>query len=423
MKELLKKKLNNVKDLEQRKALKELIDEFLLPMAEYQDERWEELVSRVANEIRPRNEQFCDIVMGLCGKDEYDPAHSYLFPILPFETLNLSSIETSLKDSNETHAPVTLFSAYIDETWERVLEILSEAPVFDVNLRTNDGASVNGSCCLVPDEKYKDALRDVYRSFEKNGLPWNTVCTAYIDRMASAVLTECEPFPADATLAEINVNFGDAAHIFRTDMAPLWNIARLEMKCNGAIFPLEDNVTFEHYIEIESSETEHGYLVAANNEYVRSVRKEGATLIITTNDAKGNDTDVYKIVHPRDSQTDAKLPYPLFLNRRRSFFTDMLANRATNVFTYAEVMRIISSYSFPLTVRDIKVTDEKYPSCTRGTMNFALDDAFSHINTAQTLCVSFDADEKGKYTQDTIRFLMSELQMRFPVYLCVGVLL
>jgi hypothetical protein len=418
MKEMLRKKLNNVKDLEQRRALKELIEEVLLPMAENQEEKWSEITGRVVDEIRPQEEPY-EIVMGLCDKADYDPVHSHLFPILPPEKPNLSGMEAALK---ETRGPVVLFSVYINETWEKVLGILSDPPIFDAVLLTADGTSVNGVCRLIPDTGYADALRDVYRSFIKNGLPWNTVNTAHIDRMASVELTGWDEFPKDAKLSEIDVKFGTSDCVFLTDMIPLWNIVRLEMKCSGAIFPMEDSVTFEHYIEIEESEAEHGYLISAGNEDVQSVRRESSALVIRTNDAKGKNPDVYKIVRPHDLQMDTMLRYPPFSNRRRLLFTDMLANRAMNVFTYAEAMRIIESHSLPVTVRDIGITDKKYPPHTRGTMNLVLDDAFSHINDSKILCVSFEAEENAEYSQDMIRFLMSELQMYFPVYLCVGVI-
>jgi hypothetical protein len=421
MKETLKKKLNNVKDLEQRKALKELVDEVLMPMAEYQEERWEELLNRVADEVQPSDEPH-EIVTGLCGKDEYDPAHSYLFPILPPEKPNLSDIEAALKATGETRAPIRLFSVYINETWEKALGILTDSPVFDVTLLTAGGASVSGTCLLVPDERYKEVLRDVYRSFIKNGLSWNTVCTAYTDRMASIELTEWESFPEDAVLSEIHVNFKDFADTFVTDMVPLWNIARSEMKSINFALPVEDGLTFEHRIGIDESEIAHGYIVNTNDESVRSVRREHARLIVTTDTKKSRMWEIYKIVCPQGSQTDMRLPYPLFSNRRRRLFIDMFAERARNIFTYAEAMRILSSYDLPVTALDLEATSEELPPHTHGTMNFDLDGGFTHINTAKTLCVFFEADGKEEYAQDIIRFLMSELQMHFPVYRCAGLL-
>jgi hypothetical protein len=100
----------------------------------------------------------------------------------------------------------------------------------------------------------------------------------------------------------------------------------------------------------------------------------------------------------------------------------MFAERARNIFTYAEAMRILSSYDFPVTAIDLEVTSEECPAYTHGTMNLAIDEAFTHINTAKTLCVFFETDGEEEYARDMIRFLMSELQMHFPVYRCAGVL-
>jgi hypothetical protein len=419
MKELFKKKLDAVEDLEQRRALKELIEKVLLPMAEYQEEKWAEVIERVVDEVRPKEEPR-EIVMGLCKKEEYDPVHSYLFPILPPDTLELSGIESALQ---ENAAPVPLFSVYINQTWEKTLEILSDPPVFDANLRTNDGRQVNGVCRLVPDERYKDVLRDLYRSFTKSGLAWETVCTAYIDRMVRVELTEWETFSEDMTLAEINVKFGDFSQVFLTDMTPLWNIVRSEMKSVNFAVPLENGLLFEHKVGIDESESEHGYLVNTSDETVQSVRRERTRLVITANTKKSRVWDVYKIVRPQELRMDAGLSYPLFSNRRRLEFVDMLADRTRNLFTYAEAMRIVGAYFLPLRARDLKVTeDETYPPHTYGTMNFGLDDAFSCISAEKSLCMYFETEAESAYTQDMIRFLMSELQARFPVFRCVGVL-
>jgi hypothetical protein len=113
--------------------------------------------------------------------------------------------------------------------------------------------------------------------------------------------------------------------------------------------------------------------------------------------------------------------YPIFSNRHRLSFADRFAF-CSNVFTDAEVMRLISSYELPLTVKKTEITEERYPSHTHGTMNFPLDEAFSHMSSEKSFCVSFAADEGcGEYAEDMARFLASELQMRYPGYRCVGV--
>jgi hypothetical protein len=74
-------------------------------------------------------------------------------------------------------------------------------------------------------------------------------------------------------------------------------------------------------------------------------------------------------------------------------------------------------------VEKIEVTDKRYPAYTHGTMNFALDDAFSHVGSEKTLCVSFRADEGSEeYAQDMARFIASELQIRYWGYCIAGVL-
>jgi hypothetical protein len=418
MRNVLKKKLEAVKSLEERGALKELIEQVVLPMAEYQKDRWDRLEERVFNEIRLPEESH-DIVVGMCDKRSYDPVHTYLFPILPPETADLAAIGAALAGE----APVELFSVFVDAEWSRALDILSAPSDFPVRLHAGSQV-VHGTCRLIPDFRYKDALRDVYRSFVKHDLPWKTVPTPYIDRMARAVMTKWDKFPSDATLSEIDVEFGDLSDVLRHDRVLLWNVKRLEMKGDAFVLPLEETSVFEHRVDIEKSGAAHGYLVSAREQSVRFVRREAEELVITADEPKVKAWDVYKIVRPQETQMNANPPYPLFSNRRRLTFTDTLATRSTPIFSFAEIMRRIEAYEFPLEVRGIEVTEEKLPAYTHGTMNEALDDAFSHVNAAKSLCVSFVAvGDDDSYAEDRIRFLMSELQTKFPGYGCAGKLL
>jgi hypothetical protein len=416
MKELLKKKLDAVKSLEERAALKELIEQVILPMAEYQEEQWAKLRSRIFDEIRPPDEDSHEIVTGICDRKEYDPVHAYLSPILPPETPDLAAVQNALLGE----APTELFSVYIDARWENALALLSNPPVFEADLHT-DKSVLKGSCTLVPDAKHKAALRDVYRCFVRHDLPWKTVNTAYIDRTANVMLTDWDTFPEGETLREIEVRFGELKNVLRHDMILLWNVKRINMKSMSFAFPHEDNARFEHRIAIAESEAAHGYLVSADENAIRSVRREATDLIVTTDAPKGKMWDVFKIVRPRDSRMDAKMSFPVFSNRRRQTFTDMLAAGGANVFSKGEVLRLLGSYDFPVRVHEAEVTDGRYPPHTHGDMNAALDEAFSYVNTAGSLRVSFDTDGAGDFAEDMIRFLMSELQMKFPHYRCVGV--
>jgi hypothetical protein len=416
MKELLRKKLAAVKSLEERAALKELIETLILPMAEHEEAMWEKLEARVFSEI-PAPDEAYEIVTGLCSVEAYDPLHSFLFPILPPEKIDLAQIQTALSGD----ADVPLFSVYIRAAWREALSIVEGARAFEATLRTQSG-SFKGTCRLMPDTRYQDALRDLYKSFGKQDLPWRTVQSAYIDRIARVVLSDAEKIPDGETLTAIHVNFGDFSEHIQYDMLPLWNVKRTVLQGTNFALPMRDELVFEHRISLSDAETAHVYLVTAEEEGVRYVKREASELIVIADTARNRDWSVHVIVRPAESQMDVTPQYPLFSNRRRLRFADRFA-AVSNVFTRAEVTRTLSSYALPLAVKKIEVTEERYPVYTHGTMNFALDDAFSQIGSEKSLCVSFAADEAcAAYAQDMARFLASELQTRYPAYRCVGIL-
>jgi hypothetical protein len=415
MKETFQKKLNTVKSLEERTALKELIEKVLLPMAEYQEGRWDAIRARVFDESRPKS-GFFPIITGLCAKSEYDPAHTWLFPILPPDAPDLSAVSAALSEEK----PVELFSVYLDEPWERFREILTGERLFEAVLHT-EKSEVRASCKLYPDKRFSEALKGLYASFVLHGIPWKTVQSAYINRMARVVLTSAEKLPEDETLTEINVKFEDTA--VKHDMLPLWNIETLLLKGTGFAIPFEENALFEHRIRFSNTDESANFLVAPDP-LIRSVKREGAESVLLSEAPKNREWNVYKVVSPQSSVMDKEPSFPLFSNAGTENFTAFVAD-GTRVFTAAEIMRRIESHGLPLTAGDIQITDEKYPDEIPGTMNFELDEAFSQINDTKTLRVFFSVEDMGEYApyaKDMIAFLMSELQIVFQKYRCTGVL-
>jgi hypothetical protein len=413
VRETFRKKLNGIKSLEERAALKELIENVLLPMAEYQEEKWEGIKARVFDEAKIREERL-QIIMGLCDREGYDPAHSWLSPILPWEEPNLSAISEALSLSE----PVELFSVYLDEKFENLRDIFSAGRSYDTELRTDDGV-VRASCRLVPDTRYTDALKNVYKSFILHGLAWETVQTAYLDRMARVVLTDWDMPGEGEALKEININFENSA--VRHDRIPLWNIEVLSCKGKGFALAFEDEQLYEHHISLPDAGSDY---LAAVHSSIRSVKKMPFELRVKTDVAKPTMWNIYRIARPQNLAMDKNPSFPLFSNARAENFVAFAAD-GTGVFTTAEILRRIESFALPLTVNGIRITDEEHPGEIRGTMNFALDDTFSRINAAKALVVSFNVGNAGEYapyTSDMVCFLMSELQMKYPQYRCAGII-
>jgi hypothetical protein len=414
MRETFRKKLDKLKSFEERAALKELIEAVLLPMAEYQEEKWEEIKNRVFDEARAES-GYLPIVMGLCTIGEYDPAHNRLFPVLPPETLDLASISAMLSEGH----PIELFSVYLDEPWERLSEIFANDRSFKAVLRTNKG-EMRASCKLRRDERFSAVLRDLYGSFVLHGIPWKTVHNVYTHRMARVILTDAAGLPESETLTEISVDFEDT--IVKHDMLPLWNIETLSLKGTGFAIPFEEKVLFEHRIRFSDADEAANFLIGADAS-IRSVKRVGTDMILLADASKNREWNVYKITTPKIFAIDKESIFPLFSNETKMNFTAFAAS-GIRVFTYAELLRHIESFGFPLTAEDIQITNETRSDEIPGTMNFELDVAFSQINDTKTMRVVFSAADAGSYMpyiKDMVAFLMSELQIICPQYKCAGV--
>ena len=131
-------RLRKIDDLEQRQLLKNIMSGVFANLIDYQTEWNNRLEERIFNEIDDFDNKY-DVYVTLNSREDIDPIHDYLFPMLPSDLEN-KSIETKqileLIQNNETVKVSNVFLA-CDST--QIQKIIETPRIFKGKLFTSDG--------------------------------------------------------------------------------------------------------------------------------------------------------------------------------------------------------------------------------------------------------------------------------------------
>ncbi|WP_018884663.1 hypothetical protein [Paenibacillus massiliensis] len=343
MKELVQERLGKMEDLEQRRLLKDMMSGVFLHLVEYQEEMIRKLEERVFEELENTEEKF-DIHVSLSSREDYDPIHEFLYPVLPADAeprqLDISGVASVVREGGE----LRLFSVFLELETERIQELLDSNVTFEGTLITDEGRYPL-AIKLKRNVDYVTEIENLYHIFLQNGIPWKTIHHPYAYKFVDCILIggEGEPSPHEE-IREILVSLGDYEPYKRLDLIPLWNIERLELKNTGFPVPAMDRVNFEHVLSLRKTGTEHGYLIHAAAEDIRYVKRSAEELTIVTPLEKSGLWRVLKVTKPMTARL-SRYTYPMVSNKRQDSFIGRYASKqAVSVRAKAEIARIVNSF-------------------------------------------------------------------------------
>ncbi|GAB0170595.1 normocyte-binding protein [Lysinibacillus sp. CTST325] len=422
MKELMIERLRKIEDLEQRQLLKDIVSGVFVNLIDYQDEMNKRLEERIFNEMDDVENRF-DIYVTLSSKEDVDPIHECLFPMrladLESKSINIKKMLEAFKN-NES---VELFTLFLECDSMQIQQLLAEHRLFSGKLVTTEG-QVEIKVSLTQNTDYLQEINKLYPLFQINGLPWKTINHPFVYKFFNINLVDCPPLNEDAEITEVIVDLEEYEQEKRLNMVPLWNIERHEVKNVGFPIPAIDKVNYEHVLSIRKIGNEHGYLVEADEDNVRYVKRSDNELTIVSPRDKSGVWQLIKIAKMEDEKI-GKLNYELVSNRRIEHFIHKFANKYTaNVKTKGEITRMINSFeaadSFELV--DVEIVDAYSGTSFTHSANTFLTEMIGEDNHKKTMLLKFKANEERNFiANDILSFLVSEVQRHFFEYECVGV--
>jgi hypothetical protein len=218
--------------------------------------------------------------------------------------------------------------------------------------------------------------------------------------------------------------YGKYEKYARRGFVPVWNINKLKLKSED--FPLAtlDKINYEYVFDLVEEGTEHGYLADYGNADISSVRREGNTLIVTSPTQKGLYWDMYKVTKRKEYITDS-FPYDLMNNgQEESFAARMIAHYGTVIKSNAELRRLLAAYDVSKYIEfdSVEVTHGEINGETYQVNNF-LKDEIRDLVINKSLLIRFKPLKRNSYIiRDVMSFLVSQAQIIYPEFNCVGVL-
>ncbi|WNN74762.1 normocyte-binding protein [Lysinibacillus capsici] len=422
IKELMYERLRKIEDLEQRQLLKDIVSGVFVNLIDYQDEMNRKLEERVFNEIEDVENRF-DIYVTLSSKEDVDPIHQCLFPMRPAD-LETKVIDTAqLLQSLKNKEQAVLCTLFLECDSIQIQQLLVEKRRFNGTLVTTEG-QVEIKVSLSRNSDYLQEIDKLYPIFQINGLPWKTINHPYAYKFLDVNLVNCPPLNQDTEIIDMIVDLEEYESKKRLDMVPLWNIERHEVKNVGFPIPAIDKINYEHVLSIRKIGNEHGYLVEADEENVRYVKRSDNELTIVSPQDKSGVWQLIKIAKMEDEKI-GKLHYELVSNRRIEHFMHKFASKYTaNVKTKGEITRMINSFEAAVSVElvDLDIVDSSSRAGFTHSANPFLTEMIGENSHKKTMLLKFKAKAKKDFiANDILSFLVSEVQRHFFEYKCVGV--
>lgn len=428
MKDLVMERLGKMEDLSQRKVLRSLMTSVFLNLTEYQEDLNKRLEQRVFEEVGSYDGKH-DIFVSMCSREDYDPLHEYLFPMLPEDVeptqIPLQDIAQCLSQGEAC----TLFQLFLSCSYSDIQALLQSKRTFAGKLVT-DHRNYNITVSLEANDAYIREIERLYHIFLNNGLPWKTVHHPYAYKFVNVLLTGCDgELGEDEEIREMSVNLEEFEPYKQSHLIPLWNIERLQLKTGGFPVPAMDKVHFEHVLPLQETGTEHGYLVDGDPKYIRYIKRTLEQITIVSKDTQSDVWQVLKLVEPKASSM-SKTTYVVVSNRQRADFLSNYAAKGSQIVrSKGEIVRIVHSFEGASAVElaDINVYEpEKRQGKTRITyeMNLFLSDDVRLDHAKPIMVLSFrniGIAAKHQYmADDLLSFLVSQVQLFFPEYSCRG---
>ncbi|MBL1230521.1 hypothetical protein IW492_14920 [Enterococcus sp. BWB1-3] len=421
MKELLKSRLDRIDDLNDRLLLKQIINGVFSGLADYTDTQLQEIRNQVFDEIQDDFDQF-DIYYHFLPKDEVDPISDFFFPV---DEKDLEELE-EMKELSElvSAAPeVFLSKVYLDCDYLNYQTFMqkSENRLFKGEIETNN-QTYNVKFRVRPYTGYIEKLKHLYINFADNGLPWKTVLHPYLYKFISIHLADPLPLEEQEIIRRISFNLEEMEPYQRINHVPLWNVRQLEIRNESFAVPALDHINFQHTVNIEKFGLAHGYLVDTSKAEISYVKKtEGAITIISPNERVLN-WQIYQFIQP-EAQNN---PLTLQSNHRNDFFTDRFARRENfTIRSMCEISRIINTYQMMerFSLEEIRLLEQLPTVRETYEVNSFLEDYLREEMDRTPMLLSFKSKSSITTVRDELSFLVSEIQLHFPEFTCIGELL
>lgn len=421
MEKIFQDRLRKLENLEDRKLLKDILNGVFSNLATHTQSELALLETRIFNEIEDLESKF-DIYTSLVSKEDFDPIHAFYYPmnaadVTAQDDISFEEMKEALKDGEVVMlGKIFLACDYLE------LQQLSE----NLNQRLFRGEVVTTvgtqeiAVRLVPDKSYLKQIEDLYHVFMGNDMPWRTVFQPYIYKFMRIELDSEIILNGKEEITAVSFDLEELEEYQHIHQVPLWNVKPFEVKNASFPVPATDHVNYEHTIYMDFYDKDSGYLVDAKEADVTFIRREKDALTIVSPKERILKWSLLQVVQPKDIKEG------LLGNHRVELFTDRFARKEAQVVrSMCEISRISNAFTAmrELTLEQVEIRDPDEGIEETYALNWFVKDNIRQDASKKVMQLFFKTTELSMITRDKMSFLVSEIQLHFPEFRCVGALL
>lgn len=413
VKKYVKKRLLEIKDEDEYALAKSVLYDGLYKMSEVFEERFKSLQKKVYDELE-RKEEHYEIATLLLPKNDNVFLRMF-FPVSEADVLDDASGDIR-EDSKERSRTVKTIYLNADDSVCKAFAKEKISVSFTINGEKNL-TSVQPKKAI----RYRQELGKLNETFSHNGLRWNTVNTAYLDRFFDIDLSTVVQNARD-----VEVHYGKYSDMVKENIYPVWNVEKTLFKSSTFLSPSKDGLYYEREM-IRQKDKEIILCLVQKTDGMVGIRQEEEKIIVKSYEESYADLEGYHIFDIR--YTKEELPAGLISNKRKeSLIGRLSANSKDKLHTKAEIERIIEELDIKEYVslkscerlvmkKDFLETGKILPDMN----NFSSDD-FQVTNESPKLILRFLRNSDSNLCEAMVRYAVSHLQMNFDEYICIGVL-
>lgn len=417
IKKYVKDRLSEIKEEDEYVFAKSVLYDGLYRMSEVFEERYKSLYKKVYDELESKEESY-EIAILLLSKNE----NTFLRMFFPISDLDvIEDKEADIKEGFKEECMEdknSIKTVYLNATDSVCKAFLQE------NIRVSFTNNKEKHTLLVQPKKalrYRKEVGKLYETFSYNGLRWNTVNTAYLDRFFDIDLSG---LPQNAR--DVEVDYGKYADMIEEELYPVWNIEKNVFKSSTFLSPSKDGLYYEREM-IRQKDKEIILRLIQKTQGMVGIRQEEEKIIVKSYEESYSDLEGYNIFDIR--YTKEELPIGLISNKRKEGMIGRLLNKAKEkIHTEAEIERIIEELDIgeyvSLKSCERLATNKAFLEEMKilPDMNNFTNENFQLTDESPKLILRFLRNSDSNLCEAMVRYAISQLQISFDEYICIGVL-
>lgn len=419
----IQERLKEIDNLDERRYAKELLLNSLGEVFKWTEAKYEALEQRIREELAVSWKRF-HIAMTIIEKENYDPINSFWHPIC----------EEDIGKETDKRGYMTIYLEAGEREYKEFLKM-------DTIDGTEEETGRNIRFQIRKSLRYEKMMKKLYALFSSNHIPWQTVHMGHVERFFDLA-------PEEEILADSKVIFqwGEWEKRIKRGFIPLWNMEKTMVQSQEFRHPRLDEVIYEHIYYLGNGQEEDGYLIEAGDN-ILSIRYEKNKALVKTEKEVLEKVFLYRL-HQGNRGNSYGYRYPILSNERKDNLAVRYLQQTGNfIQTPMELHRkaeeLSGGYKIRLAgyeIRDAAENDSigetdmgAIGRRIEGDMNGYIGTQIFSRDKRSVLLFRFqrEAMEEGKEAEregtqgdylyeSQIKYILSQLQMEFLEYRCMG---